>query len=98
MDTVHLSWKDRHGAYHPIPLLGSGNCNWKRPQLETDFGYINDMALLPIKGIRYGPLKEIAGEQVNITIGPLECSPIQKPYYNITAEVETLHNECKFLC
>ena len=92
MNMVYLSWRDRHGSYHPLPQLGSGNCNWKRARWQEDSGFIEDMSLLPITGIRYGPLDGYYQEEINITVGALKCypSPSLNKRYNITATVESL--------
>ena len=100
MEKVLLFWRDRLGNYHPLGRLGSNNCNWNNLHWETDFGFITNKSLLPITGIRYGPLNvhylEIfnatINEQINITVGPLECHVSRKPAFNLTADVQKLHH------
>ena len=91
MTQDYLSWRDRHGNYHPVQNLGDNNCNWKKPMWEKDVGAIQDLSLLPITGIKYGPLI-FDIEQANVTVGPLNCQPGLKDEFNLTAHLETIDN------
>ena len=69
-----MTWIDRHGFKHSLTVIGSNNCDDRKPFLVTDTDEITDKEKLPILGITYGPLTHEA-EKMTISIGPLICKP-----------------------
>ena len=55
-EKVHyLQMMDIDGNYHNV--IGGDNCNRKWPQMMSDTIEITDHALLPIRAVRYGPMR-----------------------------------------
>ena len=53
----YLQWRDRQGNYHNFPVTMGRNCNRNWPTMTNDTIIMNDPSLLPITGVRYGPIK-----------------------------------------
>ena len=53
----YLQWRDRNGDYHNFTTTMGENCNRQWPIEQSDTVILNDPALLPITGVRYGPIK-----------------------------------------
>ena len=88
-----MSWIDRHGAEHPLTVIGNNNCDAKKPFLVTDRGEITDLEKLPILAIAYGPLSHEA-ENMSISIGPLVCEPpVADQESNINERFESLESK-----
>ena len=49
-------WTDRNNNQHPLSNLQSNDCDFKNPEKFTDIATIDDMELLPIASIFYGPI------------------------------------------
>ena len=49
-------WTDRNNDQHPLSNLQSNTCDYKNPDKFTDIATIDDMELLPIVSISYGPV------------------------------------------
>ena len=82
-----LEWRDRFGNYHPVINLGSNSCDHNNPTWQTNAGYIQYRSLLPITGIRYGPL-EHASQKAQITVGELECLPLNPDKQQISLQAQ----------
>ena len=54
-DVFYLQMMDINGTYHNV--VGGENCNKKWPQMLSDTIEITNHTLLPIKAVRYGPMR-----------------------------------------
>jgi len=85
-----MTWIDRHGSEHSLTVLGSNNCDERKPFLVTDTDEMIDKEKLPILGITYGPLTHEA-EKMTVSIGPLVCEPDNDAQeYNIEDQLQEL--------
>merc|ERR1712200_178732 len=70
----YLQWRDRHGSYHNFPSTMGKNCNRNQPTMTNDTIVMNDQSLLPITGVRYGPIR-FDQQIAKVSISPLQCEP-----------------------
>jgi len=68
----YLQWRDRNGNYHNFTTMGN-NCNRNWPVMTQDSIELTDPSLLPVTGIRYGPMR-FEQQQAKILISKLSCS------------------------
>lgn len=72
----YLQWRDRHHRYHNFSSTMGSQCNKKWPIKTKDSIELNDPALLPVTGIRYGPLR-FESQQAQISVGSLNVNPMK---------------------
>ena len=70
----YLQWMDRHGSYHNVTSLGENNCNRNWPKLLSDSAVLDDRTLLPVTGVRYGPMR-FQLQKAKISVSKLQCQP-----------------------
>jgi len=70
----YLQWQDRNGDYHNFTGTMGENCDRQWPIEQSDTIILNDPALLPITGVRYGPIK-FDQQIAKISISSLQCEP-----------------------
>ncbi len=54
-DVFYLQMMDINGTYHNV--VGGENCNKNWPQMMSDTIEITNHTLLPIRAVRYGPMR-----------------------------------------
>ena len=91
-DVDYFTWSDRQGEDHPL-LPTNSSCNLKSPVWMSNKEEVTDITQLPIKNIKYGPLK-FELEQVKVIIGPIVCQPSEN---NFSIKEQMLKNQIEEL-
>ena len=78
-----FSWIDAEGSDHFLP---GTNCNGNEPTWLMDSVEISDVGVLPVLGIKYGPLL-YEEEASKVIIGPIKCqAPTLNSWQEFTME------------
>ena len=98
-DVDLFSWTDHQGRDHPlVPTNGNSSCNLKYPAWMSNKGEITNISQLPIKTIKYGPIR-FELEKVKVIVGPVVCQPSENGFtireQMVANQIEDLGNELK---
>ena len=69
-----MEWRDKSGNWHSVQQLGENQCDLNYHAWLSDSEILSNKSLLPITGVKYGPMP-FEAQKLKIKVGSLRCEP-----------------------